>query len=229
MHPVPPTRSRRGGVVLLTTMPSANAATAVPAPGAVSFSRLWTGRHRAASLLRASLRRASPATPGPETRGPHHAQDQGCQPCRRHRRRRDDPDHLAPDQGEADLPVSRHRPVLGIENRDATEDKVTVEARRSSASASASSAPRSRRTRPGSRSSASGRCGSRPTARSATSSAASSSASRSSARTCHGALGLQAIIVGFGVKHRVTDFAIPASASSPSASSATTARSRIDT
>ncbi len=62
---------------------------------------------------------------------------------------------------------------LGIEHRDATEDKVTVDAAEAiKRAASASNAPPSRRTKRASKNSSSRRCGSRPTARSATSWAA---------------------------------------------------------
>ena len=59
---------------------------------------------------------------------------------------------------------------LGIQKRDKTEDRVTVDApRRSRNTGSASNARPSRPTKRGSRNSISRKCGSRPTARSATS------------------------------------------------------------
>ena len=68
---------------------------------------------------------------------------------------------------------------LGIENRDATDDQVTIDAAKAiQREHVASSAPPSLRTRPASRNSVSRRCGSPPTAPSATSWAARSSASR---------------------------------------------------
>ncbi len=44
-------------------------------------------------------------------RGPH-VEDQGSEPRRRTRRRRDDPDHLGLHQAEADPALSRHRPEI---------------------------------------------------------------------------------------------------------------------
>ena len=72
------------------------------------------------------------ATHLPRRRDSKREQDQGDKPGRRPRRGRDDAGHLADDQGEADLPLSRpaaarFRP-LGIENRDATDDQVTIDA-----------------------------------------------------------------------------------------------------
>ena len=65
---------------------------------------------------------------------------------------------------------------LGIENRDATDDQVTIDAAKAiQREHVASSAPPSLRTRPASRNSVSRRCGSPPTAQSVTSSAARSS------------------------------------------------------
>ena len=59
-------------------------------------------------------------------------QDQGRQPGRRARRRRDDPHHLAVHQGPADpartsTSTSKYYD-LGIEHRDATDDQVTIDA-----------------------------------------------------------------------------------------------------
>ena len=51
-----------------------------------------------------------PRPPTPSPRGaPRHGEDQGQQPGRRARRRRDDPDHLAADPGAADPALSRCR------------------------------------------------------------------------------------------------------------------------
>uniref|UniRef100_A0A0N5A604 Integral membrane protein n=1 Tax=Parastrongyloides trichosuri TaxID=131310 RepID=A0A0N5A604_PARTI len=64
---------------------------------------------RAAQPLRPRARLAIPPArysfPELETEA-EHGQDQGRQSHRGHRRRRNDPDHLAVDQGQADLPVS---------------------------------------------------------------------------------------------------------------------------
>jgi hypothetical protein len=60
-----------------------------------------------------------------------HGKDQGEKPRRRNRRRRNDPDHLAMDPRAADPALSRHRPELlrsGVEERDETDDKITVDA-----------------------------------------------------------------------------------------------------
>ena len=54
--------------------------------------------HRAPAIPRASENTEAP-----------HGQDQSRQPGRRARRRRDDPHHLGPHQGEADPALSRHR------------------------------------------------------------------------------------------------------------------------
>ena len=58
-----------------------------------------------------SRARPLPSSPRPGCKGPYsHGENQGGQSGRRNGRRRDDPDHLARDQGQADPPVSRHRP-----------------------------------------------------------------------------------------------------------------------
>ena len=151
------------------------------APGAMSVSQR-TGRFTAASELMGqgisgAVTRASRST-GPRWRlpaacstlvllehvspprgAPADGEDQGQQPGRRARRRRDDPDHLEADPGAADPALPRRRAATtttwAIEHRDATDDQVTsTPPTPSSSTASASSAPPSPRTRPGSRSSA---------------------------------------------------------------------------
>ena len=117
------------------------------------------------------------APPNPKNRRKANGQDQGEEPGRRARRRRDDPHHLAVDPRAADPALSRRRPASITTCRSRTATRPTTRSRsrppmRSSSMASASNARRSRPTRRGSRNSASRRCGSRPTARSATSSAA---------------------------------------------------------
>ena len=68
--------------------------------------------------LTSGLGRGAPrsATTGaarePGSEGIPHGEDQGEKADRRDRRRRDDPDHLADDQGQADLPVPRPRDPL---------------------------------------------------------------------------------------------------------------------
>ena len=78
--------------------------------------------------LRPAIGRRAAAGLGPEPAGPlqtaeptgeTHGQDQGGETDRRDRRRRDDPDHLADDQGAADLSASRSRdPVLRPSHRE---------------------------------------------------------------------------------------------------------------
>ena len=65
-------------------------------------------RDRFAARLTAGLQALHPMSPA-EARD---AEDQGAEPDRRARRRRDDPDHLADDQGQADPALSRRRPAL---------------------------------------------------------------------------------------------------------------------
>ena len=90
--------------------------------------RFWSGPAPLATAIaakpcfpRAASRAIAPAEPlppsagllpGPPAQGDDHGEDQGRQPGRRARRRRDDPDHLAVHQGQADPPLSRHRPPV---------------------------------------------------------------------------------------------------------------------
>ena len=53
---------------------------------------------------------SEPATDRAPTGSKLYGENQGDQPHRRDGRRRDDPDHLEVHQGQADLPLSRHRP-----------------------------------------------------------------------------------------------------------------------
>src|SRR5699024_2484724 len=85
------------------------------------------------------------------------------------------------------LDVSVEEYDLGLENRDATDDRVTVDAAHAiKKHGGASSAPPSPPTRRAWRSSGSRGCTARPTAPSATSWAGRSSVPRSSSRTCRG-------------------------------------------
>ncbi len=83
------------------------------------------------------------------------------------------------------LDIDLHYYDLSVQERDRTDDQITIDSANAIRNmAWASNARRSRPTRAASRNFTSRRCGNRPTARSATSWAAPSSASRSSSRTC---------------------------------------------
>ena len=103
---------RSRDVAALDVAPRPSSAAPSPRRGGLLFSPRH-GCYRAASFPRVPAPGRAFTNPSHRAcEAADHAQDQGCQPGRRHRRRRDDPDHLAPDQGEADLPLSRHRPPL---------------------------------------------------------------------------------------------------------------------
>ncbi len=85
-------------------------------------------RHRPRpDLARPDVRTTGRRTTGdrPSTRSTR-GEDQGRQPRRRARRRRDDADHLAVDQGQADPPVPRRRPEVLRPRRSRTATPPTT-------------------------------------------------------------------------------------------------------
>ena len=80
-------------------------------------------RHRFVVDLTAALQAGRP---DPDPVEPRDAEDQGAQPDRRARRGRDDPDHLADDQGQADPALSRRRAALLRPRRSSTATPPTT-------------------------------------------------------------------------------------------------------